>query len=102
MTFAFLHRLVQAARAGLARPAEESGLASPDEQDWLAQYNTYDARNLFSHLLRRAEAGEEIVIARSGDPVAKLGPYSNEEPLRKGIVRVQLVVNETPPETPQA
>lgn len=92
-----LHWLVQTARAGLIRSAGEPDLISPDELDCLAQYNTYDARSLFSHLLRRAESGEEIVIARAGDPVAKLVPYAGEEPRRKGMVRVQLVVNDAPP-----
>ena len=41
----------------------------------LAEYNTRDARDLFSHLLRRVRQGEEIVIAHAGHPVAKLVPY---------------------------
>jgi prevent-host-death family protein len=57
----------------------------------LAEYNTRDARDRFSDLLRRARRGEEIVIAHAGWPVAKLVPYDGE-PRRPGIVRTRLVV----------
>jgi prevent-host-death family protein len=59
----------------------------------LAEYNTRDARDLFSHLLRRVRQGEEIVVAHAGRPVAKLVPYSGE-PRRAGLVRTQLVVED--------
>jgi prevent-host-death family protein len=59
----------------------------------LAEYNTRDARDLFSHLLRRVRRGEEIVVAHAGRPVAKLVPYSGE-PTRPGLVRTQLVVED--------
>jgi len=36
--------------------------------------NVYEAKAHFSDLLKRAESGEEIVIARSGRPVARLVP----------------------------
>jgi prevent-host-death family protein len=57
----------------------------------LAEYNTRDARDRFSDLLRRARRGEEIVIAHAGRPVAKLVPY-NGEPRRPGVVRTRIVV----------
>ena len=34
--------------------------------------NIHDAKTNFSKLVDKAEAGEEIIIARSGKPVAKL------------------------------
>ena len=37
--------------------------------------NVHDAKTHFSRLLRRVAAGEEIVIARGGTPVARLVPY---------------------------
>lgn len=37
--------------------------------------NVYDAKTHLSKLLARAEAGERIVIARAGRPVAILGPF---------------------------
>jgi prevent-host-death family protein len=33
-----------------------------------------DAKATFSDLLRRVEAGEEVIVTRNGDPVAKLVP----------------------------
>lgn len=59
----------------------------------LAEYNTGDARDLFSHLLRRVRRGEEIVVAHAGRPVAKLVPYSGE-PTRPGLLRTQLIVED--------
>jgi prevent-host-death family protein len=37
--------------------------------------NVYAARNRLSELLQRAEAGETVVIARAGVPVAQLTPW---------------------------
>lgn len=39
------------------------------------QVNIYDAKTHFSRLIQEAAGGEEIVIAKSGKPVAKLVPY---------------------------
>lgn len=36
--------------------------------------NVHDAKTNFSRLLRRVEAGEELVIARGGKPVARMVP----------------------------
>jgi prevent-host-death family protein len=36
--------------------------------------NIHDAKTHFSKLLARVSAGEEIVIARAGKPVARLAP----------------------------
>jgi prevent-host-death family protein len=36
--------------------------------------NVYEAKSTFSRLLARAEAGETVVIARNGRPVAQIGP----------------------------
>jgi prevent-host-death family protein len=36
--------------------------------------NTHEAKTQFSRLLRRVAAGEEIIIANRGVPVARLGP----------------------------
>lgn len=38
------------------------------------QVNVYEAKTHLSKLLERVEAGEEIVIARHGKPVARLVP----------------------------
>ena len=38
--------------------------------------NIHDAKTHFSKLLARVSAGEEIVIARAGKPVARLAPLN--------------------------
>ena len=49
--------------------------------------NIHEAKTQFSRIVEQAEAGEEIVIARAGKPVARLVP------LASGLCR---------PRTPQA
>ena len=41
--------------------------------------NIHEAKTHFSKLVERAEAGEEVVIARNGRPVAKLVPFAEPE-----------------------
>ena len=38
--------------------------------------NVHEAKTHLSRLLADAEAGEDVVIARNGKPVAKLVPYA--------------------------
>jgi prevent-host-death family protein len=53
--------------------------------------NVHDAKTHLSRLLERAEAGEEIVIARAGKPVARLVPYTGDRPKRTfGALRGQI------------
>ena len=50
--------------------------------------NIHDAKTHFSRLVERAEAGEEIVIARAGRPVARLTPLrSRTQPREPGLWR---------------
>ena len=50
--------------------------------------NVHDAKTHLSRLLARVEAGEEIVIARAGRPIARLVPYARlTEPRALGIWR---------------
>jgi len=46
----------------------------------MTEVNIHEAKTHLSKLLRRVTAGEEIVIARAGKPVARLVPVA--EPLR--------------------
>ncbi len=47
--------------------------------------NIHEAKTHLSKLVQEAAAGEEIVIARAGDPVAKLVPYTRSgEPREPG------------------
>lgn len=77
----FLGRRRQPTPGGDARPRH------------LAEYNTRDARDLFSQLLRRVRSGEQIVIAHAGRPVAKLVPYEGE-PRYAGVERTRVVVED--------
>ncbi|MCP4406746.1 MAG: type II toxin-antitoxin system Phd/YefM family antitoxin, partial [Gammaproteobacteria bacterium] len=38
--------------------------------------NVHEAKTQFSKLLERVRAGEDIVIAKAGIPVARLVPYT--------------------------
>ncbi|MGH2367352.1 MAG: type II toxin-antitoxin system Phd/YefM family antitoxin [Chloroflexota bacterium] len=42
------------------------------------QVNIHEAKTHLSRLVERVAAGEEVVIARSGKPIAKLVPYAEE------------------------
>ena len=42
--------------------------------------NMHEAKTHLSRLVREVAAGEEIIIAKAGEPVAKIVPYA---PLRK-------------------
>lgn len=45
--------------------------------------NLYDAKTHLSKLVDRAAAGEEIVIAKAGRRLAKLGPLESARPVRE-------------------
>ncbi|HDN79959.1 MAG: type II toxin-antitoxin system Phd/YefM family antitoxin [Chloroflexi bacterium] len=47
--------------------------------------NVYEAKTHFSKLLLRVEAGEEIIIAKAGKPVARLIPFTQHPPKRKRV-----------------
>lgn len=49
----------------------------------MATMNIHEAKTHFSKLLRRVAAGEEIVIARAGRPVARLVPVTDESAPRQ-------------------
>jgi prevent-host-death family protein len=55
--------------------------------------NVHEAKTHFSRLLDRAHAGEEIIIAKSGEPYAVLAPLKKRQPKRepgtlKGFVKL--------------
>jgi prevent-host-death family protein len=67
----------------------------------MAVFNVHDAKTNLSRLLERAAQGEEIVIARSGRPIAKLVRVAVEprKPGRlKGRIRVGPGFDEPLPE----
>ena len=55
--------------------------------------NVHEAKTHLSRLLDRAHSGEEIVIAKSGEPYARLVPLQGRRPRReagtlKGVVTI--------------
>lgn len=46
-------------------------------------YNLYEAKTALSQLVARAAAGEEIVIAKAGTPMAKLVPFKGPKTRRQ-------------------
>jgi len=56
--------------------------------------NVHEAKTQLSSLLAAVEAGEEIVIARSGHPVARLIPYSAATAREIGIFDGQITIAE--------
>jgi prevent-host-death family protein len=47
--------------------------------------NIYKAKSQLSALLEKAQAGEEVVIARAGKPVARLTPIVANAGTRSGV-----------------
>ena len=53
--------------------------------------NIHEAKTHFSRLVERVEAGEELVIARAGRPVARLVPIAaRTEPREPGLLKGEL------------
>lgn len=50
--------------------------------------NVHEAKTHLSRLLARVEAGERIVIARAGRPIAVLAPVERPKPRRPGNERI--------------
>ncbi|GEM_PF-647568 len=55
--------------------------------------NMRDARSNLSKLVRQAQAGDEVILARAGTPVAKIVPYM-AEPRRSIIGAMKDVIAE--------
>ncbi|PYV83501.1 MAG: type II toxin-antitoxin system prevent-host-death family antitoxin [Acidobacteria bacterium] len=49
----------------------------------MVEVNIHEAKTHLSRLLSRVAAGEEVIIAKSGKPLARLVPY--QKPLKKRI-----------------
>ena len=69
----------------------------------MRQVNIHDAKTQLSRLLEDVEAGERIVIARAGKPVAVLSPFRAATRRRKlglfaGQARVLDGFDELPPD----
>jgi prevent-host-death family protein len=63
--------------------------------------NIHEAKTHFSKLVERAEAGEDIVIARAGKPVARLVPFRDRSgPRRPGALKGKIRMADDFDETP--
>jgi prevent-host-death family protein len=67
------------------------------------QFNIHEAKTHLSRLVERAAAGEEIIISKAGQPMARLGPIPKAPTPRKpGRWRGRVVIHddfdELPPE----
>jgi prevent-host-death family protein len=49
--------------------------------------NVHEAKTHLSRLLERVVAGEEVVIARAGHPVARLVPIHPKQPRKPGLAK---------------
>jgi prevent-host-death family protein len=57
------------------------------------EYNIHRAKTNLSRLVKEALSGDEVVIARAGQPVVKLVPYSRDDkPRRPGAWRGRVVI----------
>ena len=57
----------------------------------------HEAKTTLSELLRRVEAGEEIVIARGDKPVAVLKPYAADDLARRRKAGMGCLTGKVPP-----
>lgn len=62
------------------------------------QYNVHEAKTQFSKLVDRARDGEEIIIAKAGEPAAKLVPIDKPGKILRtpGALKGKM---ETPPDS---
>ena len=63
--------------------------------------NIGDAKARFSELVAKVEAGEEIVIARGNQPIAKLAPISRTGDVRTAIAEIRAARDGHAPTTAQ-
>jgi prevent-host-death family protein len=61
--------------------------ASVSESELGASVVMAQAKSQFAALVARAEAGEKIVVTRSGRAVACLGPLPGRQPIKYGELR---------------
>ena len=59
------------------------------------QVNIYEAKSNFSKLINQVIAGEEVIVAKSGKPVAKIVPFENPTQNRKpGSAKGKLIISD--------
>lgn len=59
----------------------------------MAQFNVHQAKTRLSELLAQAESGEEVVIARRGEPVVRLVPCKPRGKRQFGAMKGQIHID---------
>lgn len=60
----------------------------------MEEVSVHEAKAHFSRLLRKVEAGDEVVIARAGHPIAKLVPIAPKRPRVAGRMKVSIRIGD--------
>jgi prevent-host-death family protein len=58
----------------------------------MERVNVHEAKTHLSRLLERVEAGEEVVIARAGRPIARLVPVGPKRAKKPGRLKSAIVI----------
>lgn len=62
----------------------------------MTKVNIHQAKTQFSRLVELAASGEEIIIAKSGQPVARLVPYRAKGAARRpGVMRGKIRIKKS-------
>ena len=83
-------------RPTLTKPVRRATLVKPDQPEAKVDvFNIYEAKTQLSRLVERAAAGEEIVIAKAGRPLARLVPLAHRTgPRPLGLLAGQVVIGD--------
>ena len=55
-------------------------------------FNVHEAKTHFSKILAKVQAGEEVLIAKAGEPIARIVPVHHPKPRRPGRDRDRIWV----------
>lgn len=66
------------------------------ETDPQKTFNIHEAKTQFSQLVRRAHAGEEIIVAKDGQPYARLVPLAPAQLPRRKPGRLRHLLKDVP------
>ena len=89
--------LVQRCVAASLRPHRILGLAiylakTDVGERKVVTFNVHEAKTNLSRLLARVEAGEDVIIARNGKPVARLVGYRPKGKRQPGVLKGKIVI----------